>query len=91
MQCNWTEKDVTIICNNLPLIKDEKNINERYFCEMHLKQIKETRKLMHKNCINKEKLIIWLNKEIRTCLCDELKEVGKLTAYYKIVEFIENG
>ncbi|BDT04989.1 hypothetical protein [Spiroplasma ixodetis] len=41
--------------------------------------------------MNKEKLIIWLNKQIGTCLCDELKESGKLTAYYKVLEFIENG
>lgn len=45
----------------------------------------------HKNCINKEKLIIWLNKQISICLCDSLIETGKLTAYYKVIEFIENG
>ncbi|WP_400255126.1 hypothetical protein [Spiroplasma endosymbiont of Cleonymus obscurus] len=39
----------------------------------------------------KQILIIWLNKQISICLCDSLKEVGKVTAYYKVLEFIENG
>ncbi|WP_339040902.1 hypothetical protein [Spiroplasma endosymbiont of Apeira syringaria] len=39
--------------------------------------------------MNKEKLIIWLKKQINICLCDSLKETGKLTAYYKVLEFIE--
>lgn len=41
------------------------------------------------NHIDKEKLIIWLKKQISICLCDSLKEAGKLTAYYKVLEFIE--
>ncbi|WJG70453.1 hypothetical protein [Spiroplasma ixodetis] len=39
--------------------------------------------------MNKETLITWLNKQISICLCDSLKEAGKLTAYYKVLEFIE--
>ncbi|CAB1053879.1 hypothetical protein [Spiroplasma endosymbiont of Danaus chrysippus] len=41
--------------------------------------------------MNKEKLIIWIKKQISICLCDSLKEAGKLTAYYKVLEFIEKG
>ncbi|WP_395473563.1 hypothetical protein [Spiroplasma endosymbiont of Nomada rufipes] len=37
----------------------------------------------------KKELINWLNKQINICLCDSLKEAGKLTAYYKVLEFIE--
>lgn len=39
--------------------------------------------------MNKETLITWLNKQNSICLCDSLKEAGKLTAYYKVLEFIE--
>ncbi|WP_339047292.1 hypothetical protein [Spiroplasma endosymbiont of Colias croceus] len=41
--------------------------------------------------MNKEKLILWLNKQINICLCDFLKEAAKLTAYYKVLEFIKQG
>ena len=70
MKCNWTENDTKVSynsyalpyykiieCNSTNTTRDKHNVNEKYFCEMHLKQVKETRKLMHKNCINKEKII----------------------------------
>ncbi|WP_425380729.1 hypothetical protein [Spiroplasma endosymbiont of Polydrusus pterygomalis] len=79
--------------------KDQKIINEynkkrnKEITEEHLNNIKKIREEFKQKVINKynEKLIIWLNKQISICLCDSLKEAGKLTAYYKVIEFIENG
>ena len=80
-------------CINLPTKLDKDNVQVRYFCEEHMKIVENIRRKMAQKYINeyKQKIIIWLNKQIKTCLCDELKEAGKLTAYYKVIEFIENG
>ncbi|WP_338956667.1 MULTISPECIES: hypothetical protein [unclassified Spiroplasma] len=79
--------------------KDQEIINEynkkrnKEITEEHLYNIEKLREEFKQKVINKynEKLIIWLNKQISICLCDSLKEAGKLTAYYKLIEFIENG
>lgn len=79
--------------------KEQRIINEfnkkrnKEMTEEHLNNIKKIREEFKQKVINKynEKLIIWLNKQINICLCDSSIEAGKLTAYYKVIEFIENG
>jgi len=65
-QCNWSEnkwKDngsyVVLTCDNTNTERDKDNVNERWFCidkDNHMQEVIKTRKIMHKNCINKEKL-----------------------------------
>ncbi|WP_342261387.1 hypothetical protein [Spiroplasma endosymbiont of Notiophilus biguttatus] len=100
MKCNWTENDTKVSynsydlpyykiieCNSTNTTRDKHNVNERYFCEIHLKQVKETRKLMHKNCISKEKIILDINKII-----NDTNPHRTYTEYvFYLKERIENG
>lgn len=52
IQCNWSDtiegKD-TVYCQETETVKDDDNVNIRYFCITHMKKVKEIRDIMFKN------------------------------------------
>lgn len=45
IQCNWSEmlNGVLTQCFNMEAIKDEFNVNERYFCNEHMLKVQKDR------------------------------------------------
>jgi len=63
-QCCWSyltftiENGVKLIqCQSFNTKKDKDNVNLRYFCELHMKEVISARAKMHINCINKVKIL----------------------------------
>lgn len=81
MKCNWTENlpikgidsqgqslgTKIIYCENTNAIRDNANLQIKYYCNEHLSKVKQIRKLMHKHCINRGKLHEWLRLEYEIC------------------------
>lgn len=75
-RCNWTENVLNKVtgkleikqCQSTNTIKDTDNVNDRWFCidkNNHIEELLRISKIMHKNCINKEKLINFIIEELK--------------------------